>query len=308
MADQVEPSKKTHSAENVPPESLWYAFLPAIFVFFWATGFIGAKVGLEHSGTFTFLALRFAIVAVLLSLVALAMGAPWPKRRDLWHLAVAGLFLHAGYLACVFLSLEAGVEAGVSAMMAGVQPILTAAIAGPFLGEKINARQWGGFALGMIGVTLVAQVKLAQGLGTPAGMAFALFAAVALSIGTLWQKRYGGQMDLRTGSVVQFAASAIVCAPFALYLENFRHEWTLDFTLAMVWLVVVLSVGTITILYTLIRRGAASKVASLFFLVPPTTALIAYFMFDEKLGLTAFAGMVLIVIGVAMVMIVPKKT
>ncbi|MDP4594315.1 MAG: DMT family transporter [Beijerinckiaceae bacterium] len=290
------------------PSSPWLAALPVLFVFFWATGFIGGKYGLPHAGTFTFLTLRFLIVIALLTVIALAMGAPWPKRHEILPLAIGGVFVHAAYLGSVFLSISNGVEAGVSAMMAGLQPLLTAMVAGPVLGEKVTGRQWAGLLLGVAGVALVVETKLAQGLGTPLGMAFAFLAAIMLTIGTLWQKKFGGQMDLRTGSIVQFTASAIVCAPLAIFLEDFRHEWTVDFVLALGWLVVVLSIGTISALYVMIRRGAASKVASLFFLVPPMTALLAYFLFGETLGLTAFAGMVLIAVAVAMVTITPGKT
>ncbi len=301
-------SQKPETAPDAAPAaSGWLALFPALFVFFWATGFIGGKLGLRDAGPFTFLTLRFAIVVVLLTALALVTRAPWPRREALWRLAVGGVLLHAGYLGLLFVGMKSGVEAGVSAVIAGLQPLLTAAIAGPFLGEKVSRRQWLGLVLGLAGVALVAQAKLAQGLGTPAGMIFAFMGMTSLTFGTLWQRRHGGQMDLRTGSVVQFAAATLACLPFAIVLENFEHTWTRDFTLSMAWLVVVLSVGTIAILFTLIRRGAASKVASLFFLVPPTTALIAWYWFGEKLGPLAFAGMVLVVIAVAMVTIAPKQ-
>ncbi|MGE3246174.1 MAG: DMT family transporter [Beijerinckiaceae bacterium] len=288
-------------------DSPWIAAFPAIFVVLWATGFIGGKLGTPHAEPATFLTLRFGIVVVILTLIAVAMRAPWPKREALLPLAVGGVLIHAGYLGFLFYGMKSGVEAGASAMIAGLQPLLTAAVAGPFLGEKVTVRQWGGLLLGFAGVALVAESKLAQGLGTPLGMVFAFIGMVCLTAGTLWQKRHGGQMDLRTGSAVQFAAATAACAPVAIFHEGFRHEWTGEFIVAMAWLVLVLSVGTIFVLFTLIRRGAASKVASLFFLVPPTTALIAWFVFGEKLGPTAFAGMVLIVIAVAMVTMAPKR-
>ena len=273
----------------------------------WATGFIGAKLGTPFAEPLTFLTIRFGIVTILLTLLALVMRAPWPKRGDILNIAIGGVLVHAGYLGFIFLSIKAGVEAGSSAMIAALQPLLTAAVAGPFLGEKVTLRQWGGLLLGFVGVGLVAEAKLAQSLGTPLGMAFSFIGMLSLTIGTLWQKRFGGQMDLRTGSVIQFAAATLVCAPYALFVEGFRHTWSAEFTIAIAWLVLVLSVGTIFVLFTLIRRGAASKVASLFFLVPPTTALIAYFMFSEKLGPSAFAGMMLIVVAVAMVTITSKR-
>ncbi len=292
---------------NQTAEPGWYFLLPGIFVLFWATGFIAAKLGLPYAGPFTFLSIRFAIAIVLLLVLAFAMRAPWPKGDQIWKIAVGGLFVHAGYLGMTFAAISVGVEAGVSAMMAGLQPVLTAAVAAPFLGETITKRQWAGFLLGVAGVALVLQNKLSLGLGTPLGMFFAFLSAVSMTTGTLWQKRYGGQMDLRTGSIVQFAASLAVTAPFAWYLEGFRHEWSRDFIIAMAWLVIVLSIGTIFVLFIVIRRGAISKISSLFFLVPPTTALMAWALFHETLGPVAFAGMVLIAIAVAMVTWTPKK-
>ena len=291
-------------SSNTPAKSAdpaWYVMLPGVFVLFWATGFIAGKLGLPHAGPFTFLSIRFMLVIVLLALIAYFMRAPWPKRETLIPIAIGGLFVHAGYLGMTFAAISVGVEAGVSAMMAGLQPLLTAAFAAPFLGETVTKRQWAGLFLGLIGVAFVLQNKLSLGLGTPLGMFFAFMSAVMMTAGTLWQKRFGGQMDLRTGSVVQFSASLAVMLPLAILLEDFRHEWAPDFIIAMAWLVVVLSVGTIFVLFTVIKRGAISKVSSLFFLVPPTTALMAWFLFNETLGPLAFAGMLLIVIAVAMV-------
>lgn len=193
-------------------------------------------------------------------------------------------------------------------MMAGLQPILTAAVAASFLGERISSRQWSGLLLGVVGVAMVLQNKLSLGLGTPLGMFFAFMSAVSMTAGTLWQKKYGAQMDLRTGSIVQFAASLVVTAPVAIFLEDFRHEWAPDFIIALAWLVIVLSIGTIFVLFTVIRRGAISKVSSLFYLVPPTTALMAWLLFNETLGPLAFAGMLLIAIAVFMVTWTPRKT
>lgn len=295
--------------QNAPPagEPAWYAILPGVFVVFWATGFIAGKLGLPHAGPFTFLSIRFILVIALLTIIAIAMGAPWPKRDTLMRIAIGGLFVHAGYLGMTFAAISVGVEAGVSAMMAGLQPILTAALAAPLFGEVVTKRQWAGLFLGLIGVALVLQNKLSLGLGTPLGMLFAFLSAVSMTAGTLWQKKFGAQMDLRTGSVVQFTASLIVTAPIAYFLEDFRHEWAPNFIIAMAWLVVVLSIGTIFVLFTVIKRGAISKVSSLFFLVPPTTALMAWILFNETLGALSFAGMLLIAIAVAMVTWTTKK-
>jgi len=279
---------------------LWFASMPAVFVFFWSTGFIAGKLGLGSAAPFTLLLYRFAIVTAILVVVSAIQRAPWPKREDLLTIAIGGILVHAGYLGATFAAMTAGVEAGVSALMAGLQPILTAVLAAPFLGERTTGRQWAGLVIGLTGTTLVVWNKLGLGMGTPLGMFYAFLSAVCITAGTLWQKRFGGRMDLRTGSVVQFVASGLVILPLAWW-EGFRHTWTPELVISLAWLCIVLSVGTISLLFVLIRRGAASEVASLFFLVPPTTALMAYFLFHETLGPMAFAGMVLVVIAVAMV-------
>ena len=280
---------------------IWLAMLPAVFVFLWSTGFVAGKYGMPHAGPFTFLALRYLIVIVLLTGVSLAMRAPWPSRREIGPIALSGLFVHAGYLGGVFAALSVGVEAGVISLVAGLQPVLTAALAGPLLGETVTRRQWIGLVMGLAGVTLVVWTKLGLGLGTPLGMGFSIFAMFSITAGTLLQKRYGAVMDLRTGSVVQFVASAVVTLPIAIFVEGFRVEWALDFVMALAWLCLVLSIGAITAMYVLIRRGAAAEVASLFFLVPPTTAVIAWAMFHEVLDGRSLVGMALVVLAVALV-------
>ncbi len=297
-ADHDAPAQQGSQQDSRTP--FVYAALPAVFVLFWSTGFIAGKQGLTDAAPFTFLLYRFLIVAALLTIAAWIARAPWPPLRALGPLAVGGIFVHAGYLGATFAAMSAGVEAGVSSLMAGLQPVLTAVFAAPFLGERVSPRQWAGLALGLVGVTLVVWTKLGLGLGTPAGMALSFLSAVFMTAGTLWQKRFGGAMDLRTGSVVQFAASALVVLPLAAW-EDFRADWTPSFIGAMAWLCLVLSVGTISALFVLIRRGAAAEVASLFFLVPPTTAVLAWLMFGETLGPVAAAGMALVVIAVAMV-------
>jgi len=182
-----------------------------------------------------------------------------------------------------------------------LQPVLTAALAGPLLREKTTPRQWGGLALGLSGIALVVRAKLGLGLGTPLGVGCAIFAMLSITLGTLWQKRFCGAIDLRTGMTVQYAASLIVTAPLALWVDQRGVEWTLSFALALAWLCVVLSMGAIAAMFVLIRRGKASEVASLFFLVPPTTAIIAWAMFGETLDAVSLAGMALVAAAVAMV-------
>jgi drug/metabolite transporter (DMT)-like permease len=275
--------------------------VPALFVVLWSTGFIGARLGLPHAGPLTFLALRYALAAALLVLVAVVMRAPWPRRMsEVAHYAVAGLLVHGVYLGGVFLGISLGVEAGVAALIVGLQPLLTAALAGMLLSERVTAWQWAGLALGLLGVALVLERKLGQGPGDALGSVACLIALLAITAGTLYQKRYCGRMDLRTGSVVQFAAAGIATFPLALLFEDMRIDWNGEFVFALLWLVLVLSLGAISLLYVLIRRGAAAQVASLFFLVPPCTALIAWPLFGETLGPMALLGMALTAVGVAL--------
>ncbi len=277
------------------------AALPIVFVVLWSTGFVAGKFGMPHAGPFMFLEIRYAFVVAILMAIAFVTSAPWPRLKEVPAIAIAGLLVQAGYLGGVFASLSYGVEAGVAALIAGLQPVLTAALAGPLLGEKVTAKQWGGLVLGVAGIVLVVRTKLGFGLGTPVGVGCAVFAMLSLTFGTLWQKRKCPTLDLRTGPIVQYVASFVVTAPFAWFHDRLRVEWTLDFALALFWLCVVLSIGAISAMFVLIRRGKASEVASLFFLVPPTTAVIAWALFNERLDPLSLAGMALVVVAVAMV-------
>jgi drug/metabolite transporter (DMT)-like permease len=276
--------------------------MPGLFVFLWSTGFIGAKYGLPYAGPFTYLAIRFWLVTALLATVAWLGGARWPRGRDeLAHLAIAGLLVHGVYLSGAFTSMFHGVEAGVSALIVGVQPPLTAALAGPFLGERVTARGWLGLGLGFVGVVLVVVNKLELGLGTPLGMALSGMALVGITLGTLYQKRFCSGMDIRSGGVVQFAAAGIPVTILAFAVEGHRVAWTPTFLFALSWMVLVMSLGAITLLYLLIRRGEAYRVSTLFFLVPATTAVLGYFAFGERLTPLALVGMVLVAGGAALV-------
>jgi drug/metabolite transporter (DMT)-like permease len=209
--------------------------------------------------------------------------------------------MQGGYLGGVFCSIHLGMSAGVSALIVGTQPILTAFASAPLFGERLHARQWSGLVLGFGGVLLVVLGRSVLSGITPATLALSVLALVSITVGTLYQKRYCGAVDLRTGSVIQFAAAGLVLLPLALAFETLQVRWSGEFVLTLAWLVLVLSIGAISLLYILIRKGAATKVASFFYLVPPTTALMAYAMFGETLSLAAMAGMVLTVIGVALV-------
>jgi drug/metabolite transporter (DMT)-like permease len=287
---------------NEGAESLWIRVMPVAFVFLWATGFIGAKYGLPYAEPATFLVIRFVLVVALMLPLALALRAPWPgSGGQFLHIGMAGILLHGGYLGGVFYSIHLGLSAGLAALIVGLQPLLTAFAAAPILRERVTARQWVGLALGLAGVGLVLMDKITLSDLSGASVAMALVALASITAGTLYQKRYCGAFDLRTGSVIQFVAAALFMAPFAIAFESREVRWTSEFAFALGWLVVVLSLGAISLLTLLIRRGAATPVASLFYLVPPVTALIAYFVFGERLSGTAIAGMAIAVVGVALV-------
>jgi drug/metabolite transporter (DMT)-like permease len=293
---------KNDVIRDAPATSLTQAVgIPASFVVLWSTGFIGARLALPHAGPLTFLTLRYALAAGLLVLFSLATRAPWPRRfSEVGHVAVAGLLVHCIYLGGVFVGIGLGVEAGLSAVIVGLQPLLTAAFADLLLAERVEGRQWFGLGLGLLGVVLVLAGKIGQAPGSILGSLACVAALIAITAGTLYQKRFCTTMDLRTGGVVQFVASGLATAPFAFWLEDMQIDWTGEFVFALLWAVFVLSLGAVSILYLLIRRGAAAQVASLFFLVPPCTALIAWPLFGETLGSWALAGMVLTAVGVAL--------
>ena len=283
-------------------EQLWLQAMPGLFVVLWSTGFVSAKFGLPYAEPLTFLLLRFALVVALMLPLALTMRAAWPATlAQAGHVAVVGVLMQGGYLGGVFCSIHLGMSAGVSALIVGIQPILTAFASAPLFGERLRARQWAGLVLGFGGVLLVVLGRTTLSGITPATLVLAVLALLSITAGTLYQKRYCGAVDLRTGSVIQFCAAAVVVLPLALAFETMRVRWSGEFIFTLAWLVLVLSIGAISVLYILIRRGAATKVASLFYLVPPVTALLAYAIFGETLSVAAMAGMALAAIGVALV-------
>jgi drug/metabolite transporter (DMT)-like permease len=274
---------------------------PALFVLLWSTGFIGAKLGLPYADPIVFLELRFLFVLAILLPLCWVFRAPWPAPRRAVHMAVSGALLQAGYLGGVFASLHHGMPAGVSALVTGMQPVLTAVLGSWLLRETVTGRQWLGFILGMAGVVLVVGDRVVVERLSASAVGLSLFALLSITLGTLWQKRHGAGIDLRTGAAIQFMAAAVILAPFAA-LEGGEVRWTGEFVFALAWLVLVLSFGAIFLLLTLIRRGRATQVSSLFYLVPPTTALIAWPLFGETYSLAAAAGMGLAMLAVWLVM------
>lgn len=285
------------------------AVAPWLFVLLWSTGFIGARLGLPYIEPFTFLGIRFAIAASLLAGLSLALRAPWPRGgAALRHIAVAGLLLHAGYLGGVFFAIDRGMPAGLSALVVSLQPILTAVIVRRTLGEEVSARQWLGLVLGLVGVTMVLGEKLlAPGAGPPpvtaASMTAVVVALISTTLGTIYQKRHGARMPLLSGTALQYVAAGLAMAPLALLFETGEITWAPQLVFAMLWLVLVLSIGAILLLMLLLRLNSTARVASLFYLVPPATAVEAYLVFGERLGPLALLGLLVASVGVGLVVI-----
>ncbi|TWJ32612.1 DMT family transporter [Geobacter argillaceus] len=274
---------------------------PGLFVLLWSTGFIGGKFGLPYAEPLTFLLWRYGFVTLLLLMLALLMRAPWPaSMAQTAHIAVSGVLVNGLYIGGVFSAIYHGVPTGIVSLIVGLQPLFTAVVAGRVLGEKVYPRQWVGFGLGLVGVLLVLMDKISFAGGSPVGVGMSVLALFGITAGTLYQKRFCAHLDLRSGGVIQFGASTLTMALLAPLCETMRVQWTGPFMFAMAWLVLVLSLGAISLLHVLIRRGEASRVASLFYLVPPVTSLLAFFCFGERLGLTALAGMFVTVTGVAL--------
>jgi len=286
------------------------AVAPALFVLLWSTGFVGARYVLPYAEPFTFLLVRLALAGALLALVALATRSPWPASPAAWrHAAVAGLLLHAGYLGGVFWAIDRGVPAGISAVVVSLQPVLTAVLALLLLGERIAPRVWTGLLLGLAGVALVVlpgTLGQAGAVALPvAGVLACLVALASGTAGALYQERHGEGVPLLAGTAVQYAACTVVFALLAPATETLRLEPTTELVLGMAWLVLALSAGAILLLLTLLRRGTATRVTSLYYLVPPATALEAWLLLDERLGAVELAGMLVAVAGVALVLAAP---
>lgn len=281
---------------------LWIAAVPAVFVVIWSTGFVVAKLGLPYTTPLWFLVLRFVVVIAILLMMLPFMRVTWPSLSQSSHIAIAGILIQAGYLGGVWSAIYAGMPAGLAALIVGLQPILTAFVA-PAIGERVSGRQWAGFALGFAGVALVVANKIAVIALPIASVAFAVIALLSITSGTLYQKRKCPNFDLRAGSLIQFTASLAIALPLALVFEPWATRFTPQFVGALMWSAVVLSIGGMSLLFPLIRRGEATRVTSLFYLTPPVTALMAWIAFGERFTSLALVGMIAAVVGVALVVI-----
>ena len=274
---------------------------PGIFVVLWASGFVGAKFGLPYAEPLTFLTLRMAGVVVLLAIVIALTRPKWPDATGVARSALTGLMVHGLYIGGVFVAIFHGLPAALAALVVSLQPVLTSTLANRWLGERVAPRQWLGLALGLAGVYLVVRENLAVGGATPFAWAAAVVALIGITVGTPYQKRFGGGIDWRPGMLIQYAAAGLMFALGAFAFETRVVQWTPKFIFALCWLVLVLSLGAVWLLFFLIRRRAATRVVSLFYLTPPITALMAWALFDERLAPLSLVGMAVCVVGVFLV-------
>lgn len=282
--------------------------MPLFFVLLWSTGFIGSKMGAPYAPPMVFLSLRFLIVLPILALVAIAAGSVWPKSRAIIANSIfIGMLVHGVYLGGVFWAIDNGLPAGMTAIIVGLQPVISTLFAALLLGEALDRRHAAGLAMGLAGVFLV----LAPGIDLEhialrsAEIAAVALAVAAISFGTVYQKRAIRDADLISTTVWQYVGALIVTLPLCL-LEPWEVAWTGEFIFALGWLVLVLSVGAILLLMILIRRGAVSQVSSLFYLVPVATSVESYLLFGETLAPLQLAGMALVALAVVIIRLKPR--
>jgi drug/metabolite transporter (DMT)-like permease len=278
--------------------------MPVVFVLIWSTGFVVARFGMPHAPPLTFLSWRYSL-SILAFLIWIAYSRPpWPKDKAAWfHLAISGVLMHAGYLGGVWAAVKAGIPAGTVAIIVGLQPLLTSA----WLARDVQApsalapRHWLGLLLGFCGLAMVVWPKLHTGEVTPMNLALSVLALASITVGTLYQKKHVVAQDVRTANTVQLLAALVVSLPFAA-IETEGMHWHPELVGALAWSVLGLTLGGSSLLYLLIQRGAAARVSSLMYLVPPCTALLAAWFFGEPLTLAMGAGMLLAAGGVALVL------
>jgi drug/metabolite transporter (DMT)-like permease len=264
---------------------------PAIFVVLWSTGFIATKYVLHSAEPLTYLTIRMAVVVAMMVVIVAVARPQWPNRSGVAHSVVAGILVHGFYLGGTAVAIAHSIPAGLSALIPGLQPILTSTLANRWLGERVTPLQWMGLLLGLAGVVLILHNRPMSGEAGWGWLASGV-SLVSITLGTLYQRRYCNKIDWRAGNFVQYVAVMIFFAAAAAAFESNEVHWTREFVLSVAWLAIVLSIGSIGLLYWLIRRSAATSVASLFYLVPAVTALMAYVLFGEKLDTVAIIGMI----------------
>lgn len=281
----------------VKNNAIW---MSPLFILIWSTGFIIARYGMPHAEPLTFLAIRFFGVILILMPCILWFKAPWPSKSQIVHLAIAGVLIQFGYLAGVWIAIRHGMPVGLTALIVGLQPILTAVFVS-LLAEKITRSQWQGLFLGLFGVFLVLYAQINTAGVNAQTIFFNITGLLSITVGTIYQKKYCAQFDLRTGSLIQFMTSLGLATIGAFLFETREVEWVLELIGALVWGIVGISIGAMSLLFILIRRGNATKVSSLMYLTPPTTAIMGWVLFHEPLTILVGFGTLLTMLGVLIV-------
>jgi len=288
-------SLSTQPAIAAPSPSLFSltspSFWPSVFIVLWSSGYVAGKVGLPYAGPFTLIFLRFSFAAAILLAAALVTRAPWPRTPRQWfHISVVGVLIQALQFSGLYAGLSMGVSAGVSAVIVGLMPIFTAVGAVAFLGERVNGRQVLGLVLGLAGVALVVAHKFHLDAGSVHGYLAVGLALVGITVGTLYQKKFCSSMDLRTGGCIQLSVATLIVGTIGYSSEGLAVQWTPMLIGSSLWLSLVNSIGAISVMFMMLRRGEASRVASLFYLIPAVTAAMGYFVLGETLTLQQVLG------------------
>lgn len=280
----------------------WHFFMPIIFVILYGSGFVGAKLGLPYTGPLTFLLLRFICATALLCLIALFLRAPWPRRlQEIGHIMIAGLLMQGVFSVGVFEAINLGISPATSALIIALQPILVALCSAPILGIKIRLPQWIGLILGLLGVLLVVSHKLTFSHTHIIGLAMSFLGLFGLTAGNLYQKRFCSHMNIFSGGMIQSLTAGIAVTVGAFLFESMQVSWTNQFIFALVWMSVVVSTGALSVLYLLLRHGEVAQVASLFYLVPVSTAIIAFFIYNEAIDMLGLVGIFITALGIILV-------
>lgn len=272
---------------------------PPLFVLIWATGFIVARIVAPHTEPLTFLLVRYVLAIAVLVVIVMLARVRWPRDARTWcNSLIAGILLHGFYLGGVFWAVKHGLPAGITALVAGLQPLVTGLLAMPLLGERVSPRRWFGIGLGFLGAVLVILPKLGVG-APPVALGVAVLAMLSITLGTIWQKRTAGALDMRVNAVIQYLGAAAVTAPVVLLTESGHMDLSWALLAGLAWAVFGLSIGAIGLLLYLIRHGAVTGVATLLYLVPPVAAVMAYLLFGETLSWVQIVGMAFAALGVA---------
>ena len=283
------------------PNSILLRAAPFLFIVSWASGFPITRLGLEYAEPFTILWIRSALVAVPVGAYVLVMRVPWPSIREIAHIAFVGVTLQSLYLGSMFMAIDGHVSQGVAALIAGMQPLLTAAVVGITLGEKVSRIQWVGFTLGFAGLFIVLSERMGIGAGTAAGFFFSGLTPIFITTASLYQKKFCANSDLRIVMVVQQIAAGFCNFCIAMAIGTGEITWSAELIFVWVWLVVILTFGANNLYFLMLRHGAASRVSSLFYLTPPTAVLMGWISYGESMGLLALGGFAVAIAGVFLI-------